>query len=126
MQAKAQTTTQLRRRCSQVQAEIGRLIERITADKPMVKGSVYEMRRKCGKESCRCARGELHASKVLSWSEEGRTRLRAIPKGTVGELRTLTQRYQRFRRARARIVKLQQELITLIDQLEKQRRTEAP
>ncbi len=46
---------------------------------PLVKGNVYEMARKCGKPNCVCIGGQLHRRMVLSWSEEGKTRLFSIP-----------------------------------------------
>ena len=88
----------------------------------LVKGTVYEQRRKCGKPTCACATGKLHSTNVLSRSEGGRTRLMTIPSGRLVELRTLTKRYRRFRRARARIVEIHKKMITLINELETVRR----
>lgn len=45
-----------------------------------------------------------------------------IPSGRLVELRTLTKRYRRFRRARARIVEIHKKMITLINELETVRR----
>ena len=59
---------------------------------------------------------------VLSVSEEGRTRLRAIPQGQIVTLRDLTARYQRFRQARARLVKVHAQMLAVLDQLEAARR----
>jgi hypothetical protein len=61
---------------------------------------------------------------ILSRSEGGRTRLISIPPGRLGELERLTGRYQRFRRARARLGRLYQQMIELLDQLEASRRQE--
>jgi hypothetical protein len=69
---------------------------------PMVRGTVYEQRRKCGKPNCACATGEPHRSMMLSRSEAGRTKLIAIPAGRLKEFEVLTEHYQRFRQARAR------------------------
>ena len=90
----------------------------------MIKGTVYEQRRKCGKPGCRCAAGELHTSMILSRSEEGRTKLAAIPSGFLKDYQVLTERYQRFRRARARLGQIYKAMVKLIDQLEEARRKE--
>lgn len=90
----------------------------------LVKGTVYEQRRKCGKPTCRCATGELHRSMVLSRSEDGRTKLMAVPAGHLKDFQLLTERYQRFRRARARLGQIYKTMISLIDQLEESRRKE--
>jgi hypothetical protein len=105
--------------------ELGQLLEVFLARDPLVKGSVYELRRRCGKSTCGCARGDLHGTIVLSWSEAGRTRLQPLVPGRRGDLRAAVRRYQRFRRARARLVKLHAEMLRLIDALEAGRR-EAP
>ncbi len=105
--------------------ELGRLLEIFLARDPLVKGSVYALRRKCGKPTCACARGTLHCTVVVSWSEAGRTRLQPLPPGRRGDLRAAVRRYQRFRRARARLVKLHAEMLARIDALDAGRR-EAP
>lgn len=92
---------------------------------PLVKGNVYEMARKCGKPSCACTRGKLHRSMVLSWSEQGKTRLLSIPPDRLAELREKSQEYLRFRRARARVSEICREMLVLLDRIEKLRR-EAP
>jgi hypothetical protein len=102
----------------------GLLLEVFLASEPLVRGSVYELRRRCGRPSCRCARGRLHPVMVLSVSEQGRTRLRTIPEDRLAKLRVLTQRYRRFRRTRARLVQVQRAMLAAIDQLEAARRKE--
>ncbi len=90
--------------------------------RPMMKGTVYEQRRKCGKANCACASGEPHGSMMLSRSDQGRTKLMAIPSGHLRDFQLLTERYQRFRRARARLGQIYKTMIELIDQLEESRR----
>ena len=92
---------------------------------PLVKGNVYEMARKCGKRSCPCTRGRLHRTWVLSWSEQGKTRLLSIPAGRLAELQEKSVDYLRFCRARARVSKSYREILALLDRIEKLRR-EAP
>jgi len=48
----------------------------------------------------------------------------AIPSGHLKDLELLTERYQRFRRARARLGQIYKKMIVLIDQLEEARRRE--
>ena len=114
--------SQIRQALVQLRDELGLLLEVFLGRDPLVKGSVYALRRQCGKPTCACARGELHGTVVLSWSEAGRTRLRTLPPGRRGALRAAVRRYQRFRRARARLVKLHGEMLALIDALEAGRR----
>jgi hypothetical protein len=83
----------------------------------MVPGSLYLLRRQCGKPTCRCARGERHASWVLTRSESGHSRLYPVPPDQRGRLRLLTREYRRWQLARARLVKQATALRALIDRL---------
>ena len=102
--------------------ELTELIEVGYERKPMVKGTVYELARKCGKAGCACTRGQLHRSMVLSWSEEGRTRLLSIPAERVKGLREKSERYTQYRAARAEVTRVQRRILKLLDQIEKLRR----
>jgi hypothetical protein len=90
----------------------------------VIKGSIYELKRKCGKPGCKCAQGELHHRMVVSASEKGKTRLRVIPRGFVFEVQNKVRRYQRLRRARARLVVLHKEMLLVLDEMEAMRREE--
>jgi len=89
---------------------------------PLVKGNVYEIARKCGKSSCACARGQLHKSMVLSWSHQGKTRLRSVPPQRLEELRSKSEEYLRFRRARAQVSVICKQMLDVIDRIEMLRR----
>lgn len=86
----------------------------------LVKGSVYDLRTRCGKPSCHCASedGPLHTSTVISWSEHGKTRLRTLPPGQLSQFRQWAENYRRFRQARAALVKLHRRILAHIDRLE--------
>ena len=84
----------------------------------LVKGNVYELARKCGKPSCACAAGQLHRSLVLSWSHQGKTRLMTIPPEKLDRVRARSEHYLRYRRARARVTEIHQQILKLFDQIE--------
>jgi hypothetical protein len=108
-----------------MRAEIGRLLEVFVDREPIMAASVYELRRKCGKPTCRCASGtDRHSCMVISWTARGRKRLRSIPKEQQAELAALTGRYRSFRKARARLVEVHTKMLTIIDRLEAIRRRE--
>ena len=88
----------------------------------LVKGNVYELARKCGKPSCGCADGQLHRSTVLSWSHQGKTRLLTIPPEKLDRLRTGSEQYLRYRRARARAGEIFKEILKVLDKIEALRR----
>src|SRR5437773_12358617 len=75
------------------------------SNRPLVKGTVYPLRRKCFKPSCRCARGALHETVVLTANFQGKTRLWTIPEDQIPAVRMQTEAYRRLRRARAAYIK---------------------
>jgi len=91
------------------------------SDKPVVRGTVYELKRKCGKPGCKCARGELHPRMVLSASEAGRTKIRAIPRGMLTDVKIRVRRYQKFRRSRARLGEIHKKMLAIFDEMEAMR-----
>jgi len=104
--------------------EVRRLVEPFFSDQPVIKGTVYELKRRCGKPGCRCARGELHTRMVVSASEGGKTRLQVIPKGFLVEVQAKVRRYQEHRRARARLGEIYRKMLKVVDQMEAMRREE--
>jgi hypothetical protein len=124
MQTSSDQLSRIRQSLSQLAEEIQGLLPAFMDRRPMIKGTVYEQRRKCGKPTCYCAGGEPHSSMMLSRSERGRTKLMKVPAGELKDFQVLTERYQKFRRARARLGQIYKEMIGLIDQLEKARRKE--
>jgi hypothetical protein len=98
-------------------AALARTLRTLQRQQPMVPGSLYLLRRKCGKPNCRCAQGQLHASWVLTRSESGQSRLYSVAKDQRGRLRPLTREYRRWQLARARLVKQSAAILALIDAL---------
>ena len=118
--------SQLRQRIRQRQREIGEQLGLLKQRRALIRGNVYNLRRKCGKEGCRCQDGHLHESWVLSVPEKGRKRMRAVPEGKLAQWQQMAERYRRFRRARARLVKLFSGIIYLVDELELERTVPPP
>jgi hypothetical protein len=118
--------SRLRHSLLQIAEEMKRLIEPFFSDRLVLKGTVYELKRKCGKPGCKCAQGELHARMVVSASERGKTRLRAIPRGFLVDTQQRVKRYQELRRARARAVELHRQMLKVMDEMESMRRGELP
>ena len=92
---------------------------------PLVKGNVYEIARRCGTPNCSCARGRLHRNMVLTWSEQGRSHMRSIPRARVAELRQKSAAYLRLRGARAEVSVVHKKILKVLDQIQELRR-EAP
>lgn len=100
------------------------VLEVALARTPLVKGNVYEIARRCGTPNCSCTRGQLHRNMVLTWSEQGRSHMRSIPRARVAELRKKSEEYLRFRRARAEVSVLHKKILKVLDQIQALRREE--
>jgi len=116
--------SQLRQTLLHLASEIKGLVEPFFSDRPVIKGTVYELKRRCGKPGCKCARGELHARMVVSASEGGKTRLQVVPHGFLVEVEAKVRRYQELRRVRARLGEIYRKMLKVIDQMEAMRREE--
>ena len=110
-------TSRLRQQLWRAYKALGRTLRTMTPDRSMTPGSFYLMRRKCGKASCRCARGQLHPVWVLTRSEAGRHKLYSVPAHQRAQVRQLATAWRRYQRARAQFGKQTAALLALADQL---------
>ena len=81
-------------------------------------GYVYLSRRRCGKPSCRCARGELHESWVVATKVGGKRTTRSLGGQRRGRIQELTANYRRYRQAQSKLRKLCAEAAELTRALE--------
>ena len=96
---------------------MGRTVQALQRSEPMIQGSFYLLRRKCGKPNCRWASGQLHCSWVLTRSEDGQDRLYSVPKDQRARVRKEAAEYRRYQRARALLVKRNAALVALADEM---------
>ena len=113
-----QRLSSLRSQLREAQLLLPSLLEACFGREPLLPGSLYTLRRKCGKPSCHCTRGELHASTVLSYRGRGRPRNVSPAPEQIEPLRNMTEPYRQCRTARAQLVRWQKQLLTLVDELE--------
>lgn len=120
MAVSPERASRLRQALNTLLADYQRQIQELLPLRQLVKGSVYDLRTRCGKPSCHCAsdQGPLHTSTVISWSEHGKTRLRTLPAEELPHFRQAAENYRRFRQARATLVKLHQRILAHVDRLE--------
>lgn len=118
--------SQLRQSLGRLANEISQIVEPFFSDKPVIKGSVYELKTKCGKPGCKCAKGQLHHRMVVSASEKGKTKLRAIPRGFLIEVQTKVRRYQELRQVRVRLIEVHKKMLQVMDEMEAIRREQMP
>ena len=125
MKTNLENASRSRKRILDLHDQERELLEVLVSCRRLTKGSVYNLKTRCGKPSCACAQGQLHSAMVLSWSQAGKTRILAVQPGDLDRLIRLTGEYRSFRQARSKLVKLQKELLKEVDKLERTLR-EAP
>ena len=113
----AAPTTALRRQLWRQFRASGHLLRLMTAPAEVIPGSFYLLRRKCGKASCRCAQGHLHATWVLTRSEAGQHKLYPVPPEERARVRKLAAAWKRAQKARTKLLKLNAQLLALADQI---------
>jgi hypothetical protein len=91
------------------------LLRQLQTEAPLTPGSLYLLRRKCGKPACRCSQGELHEAWVLTRSENGKKKLYSVPDAERSSLRERAHAYRRYQRGRAAWIKQCDQLLAQID-----------
>lgn len=110
--------SRLRQRIAQLALERQAAERVLLGRQEMLKGTVLEVQRTCGKPGCKCARGQKHACWQLSASVEGKTRTRNVPRPYLAQGKRLSENYRRFRRARAAWVRINARMLELFNELE--------
>jgi hypothetical protein len=118
MNAHLEKASRSRKRILDLHDQERELLKALVSCRSLTKGSVYNLKTRCGKPSCACAQGQPHSAMVLSWSQAGKTRLLTVQPGDLDRLIRLTGEYRSFRQARSKLVKLQKELLSEVDKLE--------
>ena len=62
---------------------------------PLLRGSLFTYRRKCGKPTCHCATGEPHSCPALSYVVDGATRILTLREEDIPVVRAGLQRYKK-------------------------------
>ncbi|MBW3599945.1 MAG: hypothetical protein KY475_22070 [Planctomycetes bacterium] len=110
--------SQLRAKLQRTQDDIQQLLEEFQGRQPMLPASLYTLRRRCGKANCRCAEGHLHATTVLSYRGGQKPQTITPPTNQIEKLKKITDEYRRVRKARTTLVRLQGQLLSIVDQIQ--------
>jgi len=118
---KPHNVSRVRQEVRHLWERMGRLLEPVLARDPLVRGTLYERRRRCGQPGCRCARGELHVGPAFCVSEGGQTKHYPLTQVEPRRLRAGVAAYGQFRLARQELRAASRQLLALVDQLEQAR-----
>ena len=94
---------------------------RVYSRKKMLYGSVIKKYKACGKGGCKCTRGALHGPfYYLTYKEGKKTKMIFIKKNLWEVAIKLNNNYRKWRKLRADISKIGKEILTLLDEIEKE------
>ncbi len=69
-------------------------LAKLLHDQPFVKGVLVTSQRTCGKQQCKCTRGERHLSSYLSIRHEGKRKMICVPKQWENRIRISVKTYK--------------------------------
>ena len=108
--------SRLRQKISLLRTQRAGFEDKALRSQAMVRGSLLELMRKCGKPGCKCQRGELHGPNFyLSLPKPGkRSRMLPVPPDKVKMLKSLNLHYHDFQHALTEIRRLNEETESLL------------
>ena len=108
--------SRLRQKISLLRTQRAGLEDKALRSQAMVRGSLLELMRKCGKPGCKCQRGELHGPNFyLSLPKPGkRSRMLPVPPDKVKTVKSLNSHYHDFQHALTEIRRLNEETESLL------------
>ena len=118
MTNRLEKASRVRRRLRETAQELVARVEKLIGERgPLLRGA-YQLRgTRCGKDTCKCARGELHPTAVLIVSEDGRRRSYYVRPSERAEVQRRVERYRGVRAARAEVSRLTVEVLGAADEL---------
>lgn len=81
------------------------------------RGTVYILRRRCGRPNCHCAAGELHSSWVLHDRSRRPYCVRCLRPEEIELFKRMTQAHRRVRKARVHLVGIHKRMLKVVDAL---------
>ena len=91
-----------------------KVIKRIHSLDNIIRGSVFEYKRYCGKPSCNCARlKKPHKSMFLSFKYQGKTRLIPIKKEQIPQIKSRIQNYKELKAAIDELARINAEMLRM-------------
>lgn len=119
--SESQRASRCRQQIRDCLAELQRLAGMAQGRAPLVRGSLYTYRRRCGKSGCRCSRGEMHTGHAFSVRDAGRSRVVSTVGLDRAALTEAVYGYRELRRARAEMVRTFGEMLRQVDLMERLR-----
>ena len=89
-----------------------KVLEQIKSLDNVIRGSIFEMKRFCGKKNCSCAKTKTpHRSMFLSFKYEGKTRMVPIRKEQIAHVKERIKNYKELKAAIDELARINAELL---------------
>jgi len=91
----------------------------------LLRGTLYELRTRCGKAACACAgndENKRHRRWVLSYTVGGKKKMRVVPLDRLAQWRTWAANAREFRARRAQVIEMTRRILKDIDFIERGQR----
>ena len=95
-------------------------LEKMLSAKLMAPGAYGQVHCRCGKKNCRCYSGKGHPYSRITFSEDGRSRTKAIHENNIGWIKEITQNYRDFKEGQKKIKEYEERLKKLLDKHSKE------
>ena len=114
-----------RQRAARIAKDLLRVLQPLLRAQILLRGTVYELRPRCGKSSCACAGDDeekRHRRWVLSYTVEGQKRMRVVPLERLADWRRWAANAHEFREQRAKVAEMTRQLLEDLDIIERGQR----
>ena len=113
-----------RQRAGRIARDLRRVLQPLLRAQIILRGTVYELRPRCGKPSCACAGDDerRHRRWVLSYTVDGKKRMRVVPLDRLAEWRRWAANAREFRMRRTKISEMFRQLLDDLDVIERGQR----
>ena len=89
-----------------------KVLEQIKSLDNVIRGSIFEMKRYCGKKNCSCAKTKTpHRSMFLSFKYEGKTRMVPIRKEQIPQVKKRINDYKELKAAIDDLARINAEML---------------
>ena len=85
---------------------------------PLLKGSLLNLKRPCGRSPCCCEQGELHHQTIVSFKKEGKTKFTYVPKEDQEAAQKLAENMRQFRENKREMTAVEKKVWREIRKLE--------
>ena len=113
-----------RQRAGRLGKDLRRVLQPLLRHQVFLRGTLYELRTRCGKPTCACAASDekRHRRWVLSYTVEGKKRMRVVPLARLAEWRRWAANAREFRTRRTRVAEMTRQILEDLDIIERGQR----